>query len=555
MVLDVVDIISKNPQVLLFILLAIGYLLGRIPVGPFRLGSAPGILIAALVAGALGFSLFPGTGDVGFLFFLYAVAFQAGPAFFTIVLADGAKYISLAAVVTIVGFLLSYLFKWVFSFPPGIATGLLGGSLTSPPGLAAAIDAIRTGSVVPPTGITAEAFANNIQVSYAITFIFGMIGVTLFFRAMPRWLGFDLVAESVRAAEEKHVVHDKHNDLWTMTLRAYEIANPAVVGKTVKELQQISECSVQVYKQMGNLVKCHDQLPLALGDRLSIWGTADRQDQLDQLLGPEVLDSDLLDVDITSYEVTVTKSDAVGKTVQDLGISNQSGFHLTAASRSGINLNLSPRLRLEQGDVVTISGMRSRLDKLVNQIGYVERNVNETDLVTFAAGVVAGFFLGQINIKLGGLAIGLSTAGGLLFVGILLGYLRSIHPTFGRVPPATLWIFKELGLLLFLADIGVKAGRGIIPAFQTSVGVVVFLCGLVVSTLPIVIGYLFGTSVLKLNRALLLGALTGSVTCTPAMAAVNTDSRSSIPAIGYAGTYAFGHIFCTLACSIMTRLL
>jgi putative transport protein len=168
---------------------------------------------------------------------------------------------------------------------------------------------------------------------------------------------------------------------------------------------------------------------------------------------------------------------------------------------------------------------------------------------------VAGFFLGQINIKLGGLAIGLSTAGGLLFVGILLGYLRSIHPTFGRVPPATLWIFKELGLLLFLADIGVKAGRGIIPAFQTSVGVVVFLCGLVVSTLPIVIGYLFGTSVLKLNRALLLGALTGSVTCTPAMAAVNTDSRSSIPAIGYAGTYAFGHIFCTLACSIMTRLL
>jgi putative transport protein len=167
--------------------------------------------------------------------------------------------------------------------------------------------------------------------------------------------------------------------------------------------------------------------------------------------------------------------------------------------------------------------------------------------------VVAGFLLGQITIDIGGIYIGLGSAGGLLFVGIILGHLRSIHPTFGRVPPATLWIFKELGLLFFLAGVGVEAGHGFAEAVNR-LGLPIFLSSLVISTLPVIAVFLYGIYILKMNPALLLGATTGAVTCTPAMAAVSADARSSIPTIGYAGTYAFATVMQAIAASLMTLI-
>jgi putative transport protein len=202
---------------------------------------------------------------------------------------------------------------------------------------------------------------------------------------------------------------------------------------------------------------------------------------------------------------------------------------------------------------LTLTGPQARLDQLANKIGFFERDVDTTDLVTFSAGVIVGFLIGQISIDIGGIEIGLGTSGGLLLVGIFLGYLRSIHPTFGRVPPATLWVFKELGLLLFLAGVGIKAGQGLVEALK-SPGPIVLLCSLFIATLPVIVTFLFGLYQLKMNPALLLGAVTGAVTCTPAMAAVSSDAKSSIPTIGYAGTYAFATVFCAIAGSIMARL-
>jgi putative transport protein len=138
-------------------------------------------------------------------------------------------------------------------------------------------------------------------------------------------------------------------------------------------------------------------------------------------------------------------------------------------------------------------------------------------------------------------------------MGLILGYLRSNHPSFGRVPPATLWVFKELGLLLFLEGVGISAGQGLLVAMRSS-GPIILHSSLLISTLPVIVAFLFGLHYLKMNPALLLGAVTGSVTCTPAMAAVSDDARSSIPTIGYAGTYAFATVLCAIVGSIMARL-
>jgi putative transport protein len=161
MELEIVDLLKSHPELVLFVLLALSYLVGRIKVGRLKLGAPPGMLIAGLVLGALGFTIFPGIQTIGLFLFLYAVAFQAGPAFFSMIMADGLNYASLAAIATFVGFGLTYGAHLIFHFDPGISAGLLTGSLTTPAGLAAALDVIRAGEFALPPGLTTEQILQN----------------------------------------------------------------------------------------------------------------------------------------------------------------------------------------------------------------------------------------------------------------------------------------------------------------------------------------------------------------------------------------------------------
>ncbi len=545
MAIDIIQLLKDHPEVVLFVLLALAYLIGNIRLGSLELGAPPGMLIAGLIFGHFGFNLFEGIEIIGLFFFLYGVAFQAGPAFFSVVLPDGVKYIGLAAIATVAGFILTYIFAQVFNFEPAIAAGLLAGSLTSPAGVAAALETAPS------------EMSQDISISYALTYLIGDIAVLLLARNLPKLFHFDLVAKSRQAAAEKNVSEeddDRNSDNWSLTLRAYQVNNPSLIGKTIAEFQDFSQCLVLRYKTKdGLLTDFQPETKMELGDRLLIWGHISQQDILDQLFGAEVADADLLKLKIITQDITVNQEKVFGQSLETLGIHDKYACHVTKITRSGINLQINPELEISRGDVLTISGPENNLEKLTKVIGYVERDFNATDLVTFAGGVVAGFFLGQITISLAGIKIGLGSAGGLLFVGILLGYLRSIHPTFGRVPPATLWVFKELGLLFFLAGVGVEAGHGFVAAIS-KLGLPIFLCSLVIATVPVILVFIYGTYVLKMNPALLLGASTGAVTCTPAMAAVSADARSSIPTIGYAGTYAFATILQAIAASIMTLI-
>ncbi|HIK44965.1 MAG TPA: hypothetical protein IGR64_08770, partial [Leptolyngbyaceae cyanobacterium M65_K2018_010] len=458
------------------------------------------------------------------------------------------------AVATTLGFLLTLLCQVMFQFEPGVAAGLLAGSLTSPAGVAAALDTASSGALRLSGSTTTETILSNISVSYAITFLVGDVLVLMLARAIPNLFRFDLRAEAHRAAEEKHVVEgdSPSSGDWQLTRRAYQVAKEDLVGLSLAAVQEKTDCAVIGVKRNGVLIDFDEATTLQADDRVAVWGRIQRQDLMDELFGSEIEDADLLTFTIASQEVTLTNPAWIGKTIERVGFTEQFACYPTRLTRTGIDLPLTPGLALERGDVLTLAGPRSRLDDLTGQLGYVERNVNATDLVTFAAGIVAGFLVGQISLKLGGFSIGLGTAGGLLLVGILLGYLRSIHPTFGRVPPATLWVFKEMGLLFFLAGVGVEAGHGLANAMRTT-GPMILLCSALIATLPVLAAYLYGRQVGSMNRALLLGAATGSVTCTPAMAAVSADARSSIPTIGYAGTYAFATIFQAIAASLMVR--
>jgi putative transport protein len=212
---------------------------------------------------------------------------------------------------------------------------------------------------------------------------------------------------------------------------------------------------------------------------------------------------------------------------------------VTHIHRSGLRLNVVPETKLERGDVITLIGPKNKLKSAVNLLGRKERKIFETDIFTFSAGLLLGLFLGMIKLPIINASIG--SAGGLLFSGILLGYLRNFGPFAGRVPTAARYILQELGLLLFLAAIGSSAGRGLVEQLVAA-GPKIFISGVMITTVTLISTIYFCHKVLKFDWNTTFGATTGGVTSTVALKIVTEEAESQYPVLGYAGVYAFANI-------------
>ncbi len=251
--------------------------------------------------------------------------------------------------------------------------------------------------------------------------------------------------------------------------------------------------------------------------------------------------------------MTTIWADSVGVSLGELGVTESYGCFLTKAVRVQVSLPLEPSTKLQRGDVLSVTGPSGKVDGLGSRLGHIERSVAETDLLTLAIGIAAGIAIGTLSVTIAGVSVGLGTAGGLLVTGLVIGYLRSIRPTFGRIPTAARWVFMELGLQMFMAGVGISAGSGIVETLQ-SVGPSLVLCGIVVTVAPVVVGWLVGSLVLRMNPAVLLGAIAGAMTSGAALSTVNSVARSSVPALGYTGAYAFANVILTIAGTLIVRL-
>jgi putative transport protein len=216
----------------------------------------------------------------------------------------------------------------------------------------------------------------------------------------------------------------------------------------------------------------------------------------------------------------------------------------------GVDIPLEGDIVVQAGDVVHITGPSSRVQAFGDMVGHIEREAEQTDLVTFSLGITVGLLIGTWTVTVAGISVGLGTAGGLLAAGLFIGYLRALHPTFGRVPGATRWVFMELGLMAFMAGVGLRAGSGILDTLAQS-GLGLILAGVCVTSLPVLVGYVFGRRVLSLNPVLLLGAITGSMTSGASLSIVNAEAKSTVPSLGYTGAYAFANVLLTVAGSLI----
>jgi putative transport protein len=553
MLAHLAEFLRSNPVALLFAVLGLGYLLGKTKIRGFEIGSISGVLFVGLVFGHFGYEVNPTVQSIGFVLFIFSVGLQAGPSFFSVLRQDGARYFALAVVIAVTGFSLAWSFAKMMGFEFGASAGLLAGGLTSSPTLAAAQEAVRAGDFPLPEGMSAEAVMTNVTTAYAITYIFGLVGLILIIRLLPRITGVDLAAEAASLeASRSGGIEDRVYGLQDITTRAHRLTNPELVGKSLADVRDAlpGRMSVEKIRRGGELLPLSLDTTVELDDEICFVGFLDELVERAQNVGPELSDPELLDVSLESCRIVPlrTKLKKISTSLAD--ITARSGCFVSRIQRLGHDIPLQGNIEIQAGDVVHVTGPTARVREIGERVGHIEGATQSTDLVTFAIGITAGLLVGGLSVSIAGISVGLGTAGGLLVAGLVIGYLRALHPTFGRVPEAARWIFMELGLTIFMAGVGLRAGAGIIETLADS-GLALFVAGVSVTTIPVAIGYVLGRKVLSLNPVYLLGAITGSMTSGASLSIVVGEARSSLPALGYTGAYAFANVLLTVAGSVI----
>ncbi|ENM3804661.1 aspartate:alanine antiporter [Vibrio cholerae] len=555
--IDVVLLLEQNPILLIFVVLAIGLSFGKIRFGSFQLGNSIGVLITSLIMGHLGFSFTPEALTIGFMLFIYCVGIEAGPNFFGIFFRDGKHYLILSLVVLITATWIAYFGGYYLNLDYGLAAGMMAGALTSTPVLVGAQDALNSGLAAVPRHMDLSLILDNVSVGYAMAYLIGLISMIMFAKLLPKLQKQNLSDSAQQIAQERGL--GSQRKVYLPIIRAYRVGPELINWIDSRNLRELgiyrqTGCYIERIRRHGILAHPDGDAILQEGDEIALVGFPDSHARLDPSFrnGKEVFDRNLLDLRISEEEIVVKSDSIAGKRLSDLNLSEY-GCFLNRVVRAQIEMPMDLDIVLAKGDVLQVSGEKSKVKGLADKIGFISVHSQMADLLAFCSFFILGILFGLVTMTFGQVSFSLGNAVGLLLSGITLGFLRANHPTFGYVPQGALNMVKDLGLAIFMVGIGLNAGS---KMFQhlSEVGVQVIGLAFLVSVVPVVFAYLVGAYILKMNRALLFGAIIGARTCAPAMDVVNEYAKSTIPALGYAGTYAIANILMTLTGTIFILL-
>jgi len=245
----------------------------------------------------------------------------------------------------------------------------------------------------------------------------------------------------------------------------------------------------------------------------------------------------------------------VGKTLAEMVNDPEArGVFLRKITRGGESITPYPRVAIERGDVLSISGTRRHTEQAARHLGYADRPTNATDMVFVGLGILLGGLIGLPALDLGHLEIGLGESVGALVGGLVFGWLRSVRRTFGLIPEPALWIFDSLGLNVFIAIVGIAAGPNFVSGLSAA-GIMLPLSGLIIVIAAHLAGVLFGSYFLNMNGGVLLGVCAGGGTSAGALAAVREVAKSNVPTLGYGISYAIGNVLLALSGTILIAVL
>ncbi len=539
-----IETLRGHPEIAIFLTLALGFALGKLKFGKFTLGSVTGVLLAGVLVGQLQIGISPHVKAVFFLMFLFAVGYGVGPQFFRSLRSEGLVQVLFAVVVCVACLLSAYAAALLCGLDVGFGAGLLSGACTISAVLGVASDSISHLATLTPDQ-TRQAL-DHMPVAYAVTYLFGTAGAAWFLASVgPKLLRVNL-AEECKALEAKLGAGEAEPGVISaytrFVVRAYRVpAGHPFAGQTAAAIEaryQPQRLCLERIRRGSTILESTGDETVLEGDVLAIAAR--------------------LDFPVELLDIVVTRRDADGQTLRELAEADAGrvgrGLFVRSVTRLGVELPVAPGTRVQRGDVLKLGGARRDIERAVRRLGYADRPTHATDVVFMGLGIAAGAVLGALSVTVGAVPLSLSTSGGALLAGLVCGWLRSVHPTFGRIPAPALWVFQNLGLCAFIAVVGITAG----PSFVTGLkeqGLTLFLAGIGVTLVPLALGLLAGKYLFRMHPGILLGACAGARVTTAALGAIQDEARSKVPALGYTVTYAVGNTLLTIWGVIIVMLL
>jgi putative transport protein len=529
----VVAILRESPLLLLFLVAALGYLVGRIRVAGFGLGIAA-VLFVGLGAGALDpeLKLPELVSSFGLVLFVYTIGVAGGPGFFASFQRRGLRDSGFAALLTTLAAALTTGAALLLGLDAPLAAGLYCGSTTNTPALAGVVQALREG------GVTSEAALAVPVVAYSVAYPMGVVGVLLALWLVPRILRADLdeMPPSMRAAGlGQHLV-----DLTVRVTRLDATHAP------LAELRRQHGLRVLFgrLKRGSETRIVDDETRLALGDLVTVIGNDSSVHSMAALLGE--LSDERLDLDrhaIDFRRIFVSNPALTGKRLAELRLSERFGAIITRIRRGDVELLADSDTVLELGDRIRVVAPRDRIDEVSRHFGDSYRALAEVDVVTFSLGIALGLAFGMLPVPMpGGSVFKLGYAGGPLIVGLVLGRLGRSGPLVWTLPYSANLTLRQLGLVLFLAGVGTRSGHAFASTLAGGGGLVLFAAGAVVTALAATAGLVAGSKLLRIPMGLLIGIVAGVHTQPAALAFASEQTKSDLPNLGYTTVFPIATI-------------
>ena len=522
-----------NPYIAFFVIVGLGIAIGNISVKGISLDSSA-VIFVAFFFGYLGVEMPEIIQKLGLIFFIYSVGIQAGPGFFESFKQQGLKLIVITATIIASAALLTAGFSLSLDIPIDLAVGLFTGALTSTPGLAAAIDSTK--STVSSIG-------------YGIAYPFGVLGVIIFVKVIGSFFKVDYKKEELRYTEEIT------SDFPQLMNKNYIVENPNIFGKSIGELKIRSMTSSNISRvfQNGETFTPTANTVLNRDDVVKAVGTEQDLEKIELLIGKETDQKISLGKKFIVKSVLVTNKGVVNKSFAELSLFTKYNATATSIRRSGIDIVPTAHTKVKYGDKIMIACAEEDMKLISELFGDNKKRLVELDFFPISAGIILGVLIGMISIPLGTYSFKLGLTGGVLISSLILSKIGKTGNVLWNVAGESNQLLRKLGLIFFLTAVGTNAGQHI-EATLSENGYILFVVGIVITIVPMIIAVLLGHFVYKINFLTLIGALTGSMTSTPALSSVDSLTESNAPKVAYATVYPFALVLLIIFTQLMVKL-
>ncbi|MEA2115366.1 MAG: aspartate-alanine antiporter [Thermodesulfobacteriota bacterium] len=549
------SLFSESAILPVFLAVALGYAVGKIRIGQFQLGGLAGTLIAAIFIGLYGVQTDETVKSIAFALFIYSLGFVSGPQFFGSLGRDTLGQVHLAVFSSLVIFGTIWIMAQVFGLDKGTAAGLLAGATTESASIGTAGDALKNLDL---DADTIKKLQANITVTYAVTYLFGMTLVVFFTsKIAPRLLKVKDFKVAARALEEElgadsGLAPGQFEFIRKIIARVYRVESDGAEGLPIKEFKKRYSFTVTFQHIYRNGESCDitPDLVLKEDDLVTLVGLPESVLEAGRILGVEVSHAQV-EEDLVGEirDVVVTRKDRINKTVLDLrheiAPEKRRGAYAVRLTRMERDIPLLPKTEAHLGDVVRLVGIPEGVKQLADELGHTINPNEGVDYIYLALGITAGIILGSIPVSIAGTTIEMGLGGGCLISGLIFGWIRAKHPTFGNLPSQTAVHLRDFGLTVFIACIGLAAGPQAFAVIQDK-GVMLPLLAISIVLISLLSSMLYARYVIKMNPVLITGALAGLLTCTPALNAAVTEADSEMPVLGYTVPYAIANVLLTL---------